>query len=110
MAACYAPDATFSDPVFPRLDAAGVRDVGMLCARGKDLRVVASDIDADDARSRALGRDVHVFGDRPAGPQRIDATFAFDDGQHRAPRDRFDLWRWTGRRWAKGAALGWAPP
>ena len=24
MVACYAPDATFSDPVFPELDAAGV--------------------------------------------------------------------------------------
>ena len=38
MIACYAPDATFADPVFPELDAAGVAAMWrMLCARGKDL-------------------------------------------------------------------------
>ena len=78
MIACYAPDATFSDPVFPTLDAAGVAAMWrMLCARGKDLSVVASDIDADAAAGRAhwvatytysaTGRDVE---------NRIDATFA----------------------------------
>ena len=47
MIACYAPDATFSDPVFRELDAAGVAAMWrMLCARGKDLAVVASHVAA----------------------------------------------------------------
>ena len=33
MVACYAPDATFSDPVFPALDAAGVAAMWACCAR-----------------------------------------------------------------------------
>ena len=61
MVACYAPDATFSDPVFRDLDAAGVAAMWrMLCARGKDLAVVASDIEADDAAGRA-----HWIATRP---------------------------------------------
>ena len=57
MAACYAPDATFTDPVFGRLDAAGAAAMWrMLCARGKDLRVEASGIQADAERGRAHWR------------------------------------------------------
>ena len=54
MIECYAPDARFSDPVFPRLDASGVATMWrMLCARGKDLRIIATAIDADDQSGRA---------------------------------------------------------
>jgi len=54
MLACYAPDVRFSDPVFPDLDAAGVAAMWrMLCSRGKDLAVVASNVAADDATGRA---------------------------------------------------------
>ena len=49
MIACYASDVTFSDPVFTRLDAAGAAAMWrMLCARGRDLAVTASDIGADE--------------------------------------------------------------
>ena len=48
MIACYHPKATFSDPVFPQLDAAGVAAMWrMLCERGKDLRVAVSEVSAD---------------------------------------------------------------
>ena len=51
MAACYAPDATFTDPVFGTLDAAGAAAMWrMLCARGKDLTVLASGIEAEQMR------------------------------------------------------------
>jgi ketosteroid isomerase-like protein len=54
MAACYAAEIRFSDPVFPDLRG---RDAGnlwrMLCEAGKDLRIEASEIEADDASGRA---------------------------------------------------------
>ena len=54
MIACYAPDVTFSDPVFPSLDAAGVAAMWrMLCARGRDLAVEASGIGADATSGHA---------------------------------------------------------
>jgi ketosteroid isomerase-like protein len=112
MAACYAPDVQFSDPVFPDLRGADVGTMWkMLCERGKDLKVEFSGVSADDATGRAhweawytfstTGRKVHNV---------IDATFEFRDGRIVRHTDRFDLYRWS--RQALGAAgvlLGWSP-
>lgn len=110
MAACYAPDVRFSDPVFQDLrgEMAG-RMWRMLCARGKDLTLVFSGIQADDERGRAhweadytfsaTGRHVHNV---------IDATFTFRGGKILTHTDSFDLHGWT--RQALGPAgllLGW---
>ena len=113
MIACYAPDATFSDPAFPALDAAGVAAMWkMLCARGKDLAVVASDIEADAVSGRAHWVATYTYsatGRRVLN--RIDATFRFRDGKIVRHEDRFDLWRWLRQALgAKGALLGWLPP
>ena len=113
MIACYAPDATFSDPAFPALDAAGVASMWkMLCARGKDLAVVASDIEADAVSGRAHWVATYTYsatGRRVLN--RIDATFRFRDGKIVRHEDRFDLWRWLRQALgAKGALLGWLPP
>ena len=111
MAACYAPDARFSDPVF---DLAGA-EVGamwsMLCERGHDLRVEWRDVRADDANGAAhwearytfsaTGRPVHNI---------IDAAFTFSAGRIARHVDTFDLWRWSRMALgAKGALLGWTP-
>ena len=113
MLACYAPDVAFSDPVFPALDALGVGAMWrMLCARGKDLRVVATDIDADDAHGRAHWDATYSYsatGRRV--DNRIDASFAFRDGLIVRHNDRFDLWRWARQALGlPGLLLGWAPP
>jgi uncharacterized protein len=112
MAACYTPDATFSDPVFPEL--AGER-VGamwrMLCKRAADIRVEASAIHADEREGRAhweawytftqTGRKVHNV---------IDARFTFHDGKIATHVDRFDLWRWSRQALGPvGVVLGWSP-
>lgn len=81
----------------------------MLCARGKDLTLVFSGIQADDERGRAhweadytfsaTGRHVHNV---------IDATFTFRGGKILTHTDSFDLHGWT--RQALGPAgllLGW---
>jgi hypothetical protein len=113
MIACYAPDATFSDPVFPALDAAGVAAMWqMLCARGKDLAVVASDIDADAKTGRARWVATYTFSATGRRVENsIDARFTFRDGRIVRHEDRFDLRRWLRQAlgW-KGALLGWLPP
>jgi ketosteroid isomerase-like protein len=112
MVACYAPDATFSDPVFPALDAAGVAAMWqMLCARGRDLAVAASDIAADAETGRAHWVATYTFsatGRRVVN--RIDARFTFRDGRIVRHEDRFDLRGWlTQALGFTGALLGWLP-
>ncbi len=113
IAACYAPDATFSDPVFPRLDAAGVTAMWrMLCARGKDLRVVASDITADATSGSAHWVATYTYtatGRKVVN--RVDAAFTLRDGRIARHVDRFDLHRWMRQALGvKGLLLGWLPP
>jgi ketosteroid isomerase-like protein len=113
MIACYAPDAAFSDPVFTALDAAGVTAMWqMLCARGKDLHVVASDIEADAATGRAHWVATYTFSATGRRVEnRIDARFTFRDGRIVRHEDRFDLRRWLSQALGvKGALLGWLPP
>jgi ketosteroid isomerase-like protein len=103
MIACYAPDVTFSDPAFPALDAAGVAAMWrMLCSRGKDLRVEASGIEADEAEGRAHWVANYTFSATGRRVEnRIDARFAFRAGLIVRHDDRFDLPRWARQ------ALGW---
>jgi ketosteroid isomerase-like protein len=112
MVACYHAEAEFSDPVFPRLDRAGVAAMWeMLCARGKDLAVEVSEVHADDRTGRAHWVATYTFSatGRPV-VNRIDARFVFRDGLIREHEDRFDLYRWTRQAlgW-KGLLLGWMP-
>jgi ketosteroid isomerase-like protein len=113
MAACYAPDATFSDPVFPDLRGRAVGAMWrMLCERGTDLRIEASGIEADAALGSAhweawytfsaTGRPVHNI---------IQASFRFRDGLIQQHSDSFDLYRWARQALGvKGLLLGWTPP
>jgi len=113
MLACYAPDVRFSDPVFPRLDAGGVGTMWrMLCARGNDLRVVASGIDADDARGRARWVATYTYSATGRSVlNEIDATFAFDEGRIVRHEDRFDLHAWAQQALGlRGLLFGWTPP
>ncbi|MEP6941876.1 MAG: nuclear transport factor 2 family protein [Betaproteobacteria bacterium] len=113
MLACYHHDVTFSDPVFPALDAQGVATMwSMLCERGKDLSVEVSGVEADSATGRAhwVARYTFSATGRPV-TNRIDAAFDFRDGLIVRHVDRFDLWRWAAMALGtKGALLGWLPP
>lgn len=113
MTACYTPDATFSDPVFPLLRGAAVGAMWrMLCERGKDLRIEAGRIAATSDRGSAhwgawytfsaTGRPVHNI---------IEASFEFRDGLIVRHTDAFDLYRWARQALGvKGLLVGWAPP
>jgi ketosteroid isomerase-like protein len=113
MIACYHAQVTFSDPVFTALDARGVATMWrMLCERGKDLAIVATDVVADEATGRAHWVANYTFsGTGRHVTNRIDAAFEFRDGLIARHVDRFSLWRWSAMALgAKGALLGWLPP
>jgi ketosteroid isomerase-like protein len=113
MAACYTPDARFSDPVFTDLRGAEVGAMWtMLCERAKDLQIrlvdAASTGDEGSARWEAdypfsqTGRIVH---------NKIAARFGFRDGKIVEHVDTFPLWKWAGMALGtKGTLLGWLPP
>jgi ketosteroid isomerase-like protein len=112
MAACYAPDAVFSDPVFGELRGA---DPGrmwiMLTGRAQDLAITLESHEADAAAGRAhwladytfatTGRRVH---------NDVTARFVFRDGLIAEHHDAFSFHAWA--RQALGPAgllLGWTP-
>lgn len=113
MAACYHPEVTFSDPVFPELQGARAGAMWrMLCERGTDLKIEFSDISADDQAGRAHWDARYSFSQ--TGNQvlnQIDARFEFRDGLIWRHRDDFDLYRWARQALGpKGVVLGWLPP
>ncbi len=112
MGACYADDASFSDPVFRNLDASGVRTMwAMLCSRATDLNVEVSGVEADDTRGKARWVATYTFSKTGRKVRNvIDAEFEFRDGLIVRHTDRFDLWRWAGMALGlKGTLLGWTP-
>jgi hypothetical protein len=112
MARSYHDQARFSDPVFPNLDAAGVRAMWtMLTSRANDLTVEASDFSFDGDRGRCKWVARYTFtATKRFVENRIDASFVFKDGLIVEHNDNFDFWRWS--RQALGPAglvLGWSP-
>jgi ketosteroid isomerase-like protein len=113
MAACYAPEAQFRDPVFT--DLTGWRIAAMwrmLCERATDLDVSVADVAAGaesgsahwEARYTftATGRPVHNV---------IEASFVFAGGKIQRHIDTFDLYAWARQALGlKGLLLGWTPP
>ncbi|MCP3137319.1 nuclear transport factor 2 family protein [Pyxidicoccus xibeiensis] len=112
MAACYHPDAEFSDAVFIGLRHGGVTSMWrMLLERGKDLEVTFRDVQADDRTGRAHWDARYTFS--ASGRKvlnRIDAEFEFRDGKILRHRDRFDFWTWSRQALGPmGLVLGWSP-
>lgn len=112
MAACYAPDAHFSDPVFQDLEG---REPGamwrMLTARGDDLEITLLEHEADETRGTAhwvadytftqTGRKVH---------NDVRAEMRFAGGLIADHRDRFSFYGWARQALGPlGMALGWTP-
>lgn len=112
MGACYADDARFSDPVFPDLDARGVRAMWkMLLTSGTDLRITFRVIEENATAGvceweafytfSRTGRKVHNI---------IRSEFKLRDGSIVHQKDRFNFSRWSRQALgASGALLGWSP-
>jgi len=113
MAACYAADATFSDPVFPDLREGRVREMWrMLTARADDLAVELAehDAEADIGHARWVARYTFARTGRPV-VNNVRAELRFDAaGLIVDHRDHFDFWRWSRQALGPaGVALGWTP-
>ena len=112
MAACYAKEATFSDPVFTALSGQEPGKMWrMLCKRGKDMTVVFDGIEATDMAGKAHWVATYTFsgtGNRVIND--IQASFVFKDGKIVQHRDVFDLYKWARQALGlKGLLLGWTP-
>lgn len=112
MSACYAPDVTFSDPVFTDLhgEEAGAM-WRMLTSRANDLRIELLEHDASGESGSAHWRAHYTFTQtgRPVVND-VRASFRFADGLITEHRDDFNFHRWA--RQALGPAgllLGWTP-
>ena len=97
MAAQYAPDATFEDPVF-RLSGGDVGDMWrMLTERGKDLRIEYRIVDESHAEWAAD----YTFDGNPVHNEIRSSFELAPDGRISRQVDRFDFPRWAAQ------ALGW---
>lgn len=112
MAACYAPDVHFSDPVFPNLHGARAASMWkMLTGAPGDLRIELLDHEAGEAEGRAHWRAHYVFTQtgRPVVND-VNASFRFRDGLIAEHRDDFNFHRWARQALGPvGLLLGWTP-
>jgi ketosteroid isomerase-like protein len=111
MAACYAPGARFSDPVFTDLrdDEPGAM-WRMLTGRAEDLTVRLDEHDADDEHGRARWLADYTFRTGRKVHNDIRAEFRFSDGLIAEHRDSFSFYAWARQALGPpGLVLGWTP-
>lgn len=112
MAACYAPDARFSDPVFTDLRGEEPGAMWrMLTGRSDDLRVELLEHESDEERGSARWRAHYTFTQtgRPVVND-VRASFRFRDGQIAEHVDQFGFHRWARQALGpSGMLLGWTP-
>jgi ketosteroid isomerase-like protein len=112
MAACYAPGARFSDPVFQDLQGEEPGAMWrMLTGRADDLTVdlVEHEAIGDRGSARWLARYTFTQTGRPVEND-VRASFRFADGLIAEHRDDFSFHRWSRQALgASGLLLGWTP-
>jgi len=112
MAACYAPGATFSDPVFQGLEGEEPGAMWrMLTSRATDLEVELLEHDAGDDSGSARWLAHYTFTQTGRHVDNdVRASFRFAEGQIAEHRDEFDFHRWARQALGPtGLLLGWTP-
>jgi len=113
MASCYAPNARFSDPVFPELTGSQAGDMWrMLTARATDLSVDLPEAKADEEAGAARWIATYTFGATGRSVVNdVRSDFRFDDaGLITEQQDEFGFWTWSRQALGPvGLALGWTP-
>jgi ketosteroid isomerase-like protein len=112
MAACYTPDATFSDPVFQDLkDGEPGAMWRMLTGASDDLRVELLEHEADDHSGSARWLAHYTFTQTGRHVDNdVRASFRFRDGLIAEHRDDFGFYRWARQALGPtGLMLGWSP-
>lgn len=112
MARCYAPGATFTDPVFVGLsgDEPGAM-WRMLTGRARDfsLELVSHAADDVSGSARWIARYRFAQTGRPVVND-VSSAFRFADGLISEQRDDFDFGRWARQALGPpGLLLGWTP-
>ena len=96
MAACYAPDAHFSDPVFTDLRGEEPGAMWrMLTGRAEDLEVRLAEHEADDEHGSAHWLADYTFRTGRKVHNDIQAEFRFEDGLIAEHRDSFSFYAWS---------------
>jgi ketosteroid isomerase-like protein len=112
MAACYAPEVRFSDPVFTDLRGPEAGAMWrMLTRRSTDLRLELLEHEADGERGSARWRAHYTFTQtgRPVVND-VRASFRFADGLIVEHMDDFGFHRWARQAFGPaGLILGWTP-
>ena len=112
MGLLYAEHATFSDPVFPLLNAKGARLMWqMLLSRAEDLGIEVKVLEDSPARARVDWVAYYTFTatGRPV-VNRIHTEMTIAAGKIVRQVDTFSLWRWSKQALGtKGLLLGWTP-
>lgn len=112
MGLLYAEHATFSDPVFPLLNARGTRLMWqMLLSRAEDLAIEVKILEDSPTRARAdwVAHYTFVATGRPV-VNRIHTEMTIAAGKIVRHVDSFSLWRWSRQALgARGLLLGWTP-
>lgn len=112
MQECYAPDARFSDPVFPGLDSRQTKAMWeMLCKRGRDLQIEFSDIKANGENGSANWVARYSFSQTGRKVvNRVHAEFQFRNGLFIRHEDHFNFYKWSRQALGlPGLLLGWTP-
>jgi ketosteroid isomerase-like protein len=112
MAACYAPDVRFSDPVFTDLRGPEAGAMWrMLTERGTDLRVELLEHSADGDGGSAHWRAHYTFSQTGRSVVNdVRATLRFRDRLIADHVDDFDFHRWARQALGpSGLLLGWTP-
>jgi ketosteroid isomerase-like protein len=111
MAACYADDVVFTDPVFVDLRGERARDMWrMLTARAKDLELTYEVKSASDTGGVVHWEATYTFSTtRRRVHNVIDAKLEVAGGKIQKHTDVFDFWRWSRQALgAPGLLLGWS--
>jgi ketosteroid isomerase-like protein len=111
MAACYAPDAHFSDPVFTDLRGEEPGAMWrMLTGRAQDLEVRLAEHEAGDERGSAHWLADYTFRTGRKVHNDVRAEFRFRDGLIAEHRDSFSFYAWSRQALGPpGTLLGWTP-
>ena len=111
MAACYAPGARFSDPVFKDLRGQGPGAMWkMLTGRSQDLEVQLVEHEATGERGSAHWTADYTFATGRRVHNDVHAQFRFEDGRIAVHEDAFSFYAWARQALGPvGLALGWTP-
>ena len=111
MNSCYHNDIVFKDPAFGVLEGDRAKAMWqMLCEsqKGKDFKIVFSDIEANEKEGTAYWEAFYTFSKTGRKVHnKIDAKFEFKDGQIIKHTDNFNLHKWASQAMGlKGLIIG----